>query len=118
MQRFIQANPGLQSRFTQYFYFEDYLPNELLAIFKTICQQKHRQLDSAAEKKLLEKFTEMYANKDKSFGNGRLVRNLFETVMKRQAKRLAKFPNANKEMMMTIMPEDIIPIVKSHGRDG
>jgi hypothetical protein len=50
----------------------------------------------------------MYANKDKSFGNGRLVRNLFETVMKRQAKRLAKFPDANKEMMMTIMSEDIV----------
>jgi stage V sporulation protein K len=107
MQRFIQANPGLQSRFTQYFYFEDYLPDELLAIFKKICQQKHRQLDSAAEKKLLEKFTEIYANKDKNFGNGRLARNLFETVMKKQAKRLAQFPDADKKMMMTIIPEDI-----------
>lgn len=30
MSRFINSNPGLESRFTKYFYFEDYNPKELL----------------------------------------------------------------------------------------
>lgn len=38
MSRFIDANPGLQSRFNKYFYFEDYQPVDLLAIFQKICE--------------------------------------------------------------------------------
>ncbi|WP_234300999.1 AAA family ATPase [Sphaerospermopsis aphanizomenoides] len=34
MSRFINANPGLQSRFNRYFYFQDYQPLELLKIFE------------------------------------------------------------------------------------
>ena len=33
MNRFIDSNPGLKSRFTKYYHFPDYSPKELLAIF-------------------------------------------------------------------------------------
>lgn len=36
MARFINANPGLQSRFNKYLYFEDYKPEELVNIFNSI----------------------------------------------------------------------------------
>ena len=107
MSRFIQSNPGLQSRFTRYFTFEDYQPVELLAIFQKICDTNHYQLDKQAKKALLTKFTKLYHQRDKDFGNGRLVRNLFEKTIEKQATRLTKLSQLNKNNIVTIMPEDI-----------
>ena len=108
MSRFIQSNPGLQSRFTRYFTFEDYRPEELLAIFEKICQSHHYQINSDARKTLLSKFTDLYKSRDKNFGNGRLVRNIFEQTVEKQATRLARLSNVNKDMLMTITEEDLL----------
>jgi stage V sporulation protein K len=107
MSRFIESNPGLQSRFTRYFTFADYQPDELLDIFFKICHSHHYQLDIKAKKVLSTKFTELYNQRDKNFGNGRLVRNLFERTIEKQATRLSKVSNISKETMTTIMAEDI-----------
>ncbi|MBD2500845.1 AAA family ATPase [Anabaena azotica] len=107
MSRFIDANPGLQSRFNKYFYFEDYQPDELLNIFEKICEQNHFQLTEKAKQVLLNKLTDLYTNRDKKFGNGRLVRNIFEKTIEKQANRLVKLSEVNKKMMMTIDLEDI-----------
>ena len=36
MERFINSNPGLKSRFNKYIHFEDYTPEELLEIFDSM----------------------------------------------------------------------------------
>lgn len=108
MSRFIESNPGLQSRFTRYFTFEDYQPEELLLIFEKICQSHHYQINSNAKKTLLNEFTDLYQNRDKNFGNGRLVRNIFEKTLEKQAARLAKLTNLNKDMLMTITQKDLL----------
>lgn len=108
MSRFIDANPGLKSRFNKYFYFEDYRPIDLLTIFQKICEQNHFNLTEEAKIILLEKLTNLYATRDKKFENGRLVRNMFEKTIEQQANRLIKLSRVSKEMMMTIMPEDIV----------
>lgn len=107
MSRFIKSNPGLESRFTRYFTFADYQPNELLDIFEKICRSNHYQLDKTAKQKLLTKFGELYAQRDKNFGNGRLVRNLFEKTIEQQAMRLAKLTNLDRQAITIIVPEDI-----------
>ncbi len=107
MSHFINANPGLQSRFNRYFYFQDYKPEELLLIFEGICQKQHYQINPEAKDKLLEHFTKLYNEKDKNFGNGRLVRNMFEKIIERQANRLVKLSVVNKEIMINIISEDI-----------
>jgi hypothetical protein len=56
---------------------------------------------------LLEKLTKLYEARDKTFGNARLVRNLFEKTVEKQANRLAKFSNLEREMMIKIISEDI-----------
>ncbi|EAZ94133.1 AAA family ATPase [Crocosphaera chwakensis] len=107
MNRFIDSNPGLQSRFTRYFNFEDYTPKELLLIFQSISNKHHYHLHKEAEEKLLLQFQELYNNRNKSFGNGRLVRNIFEKTIAKQANRLAKISNLDNNMMQEILPEDI-----------
>jgi SpoVK/Ycf46/Vps4 family AAA+-type ATPase len=107
MSQFINANPGLQSRFNRYFYFDDYKPEELLNIFAGICKQQHYIITPRSREKLLQQFTKLYNEKDNSFGNGRLVRNIFEKTIERQANRLVKINDINKEMMMTITWEDV-----------
>lgn len=107
MSRFIESNPGLKSRFNKYFYFDDYKPNELINIFEKISEQNHFNLTKKAKKVLLNKLTDLYASRDNKFGNGRLVRNIFEKTIERQANRLVKVSGVSKEILMTIMPEDI-----------
>lgn len=107
MSRFIDSNPGLKSRFNRYFYFEDYQPEELLTIYQNLCEQKHFKLDSSSQQILLDKFTKMYSIRDKSFGNGRLVRNIFEKTVEKQANRLVKLSEITSEIMITILAEDI-----------
>ncbi|MEM8676502.1 MAG: AAA family ATPase [Cyanobacteria bacterium P01_G01_bin.67] len=107
MNRFIESNPGLQSRFTRYLKFEDYTPEELLAIFEKMCEVNHYKINSQAQKALLGKFREFYTNRDSNFGNGRLVRNIFEKTIEKQATRLAKIKSLNKNMMIEIISEDI-----------
>ena len=108
MSRFIKSNPGLQSRFTRYLTFEDYQPEELLAIFEKICQSHNYQINSNAKKTLLNEFTDLYNSRDKNFGNGRLVRNIFEQTVAKQATRLARLTNVNKKMLMTITQKDLL----------
>lgn len=107
MERFVNSNPGLRSRFSRHFYFEDYEPQELIAMFEQQCQKYGFQLDSAAQKILLDKLSELYSNRDDSFGNGRLVRNIFERTVSQQANRLVRIPEISLEMMRTLLLEDI-----------
>jgi hypothetical protein len=100
-------NPGLQSRFNRYFNFEDYNSGELLAIFSKICEQNHFILTQESKNILLKRLTFLYDNRDKNFGNGRLARNMFDKTIEKQANRLAKLAQVNKQMLMTIVPEDI-----------
>ena len=107
MARFINANPGLQSRFNRHFNFQDYNPNELLVIFEEICEQSHFNLAEQSKEILLKKLTILYENRDTRFGNGRLVRNIFDKTVEKQANRLSKLSEVSKEMLMTITSEDI-----------
>ncbi|MGC9504411.1 AAA family ATPase [Baaleninema sp.] len=107
MSRFIESNPGLQSRFNRYFYFEDYLPDDLLKIFDRLCQTHHFELTSEARSILLNGLTELYENRDKNFGNGRLVRNIFEKTIEKQSSRLVKLSNVTKAEMLQLKTEDI-----------
>ncbi len=113
MNRFINSNPGLKSRFSRYFHFEDYTAEELLLIFQSFCDQHSYTLTDAAKEVLLTQFKQLYDHRDKSFGNGRLVRNMFEKTIEKQANRLVNIPNVSSYAMQQILPEDISLIVDS-----
>ncbi len=107
MVRFVESNPGLKSRFNRYFYFNDYTPDELVAIFNKMCKDSHFHPTEAANQKLKDLLTQLYEQRDRTFGNARLVRNLFEKTIERQANRLAVINTLTDEILTTILPEDI-----------
>jgi hypothetical protein len=110
MNQFIESNPGLNSRFKKKFIFEDYKPDELLLIFKMMIDEKDLNLTREAETKTSEILSVLYQKRDKNFGNGRTVRNLFESVLENQSFRIVKYlnsPDLSKELLYTIEQEDI-----------
>ncbi len=108
MTSFIDANPGLKSRFNRYFNFQDYQANELLAIFEKLCVEHHFSLNNDVQQFLLNTFEKLYSQRNQSFGNGRLVRNIFEKTIEKQANRLINSSlNITPDLLSQIMIEDI-----------
>ena len=89
MDRFLQSNPGLTSRFTKHIIFDDYTPIEMNDIFKSMVKTKGMTMEENSEDYSLNIFTNIFNNRDRNFANGRTVRNLFETILQNQAMRVA-----------------------------
>ena len=111
MKRFIDSNPGLQSRFNRYIEFPDYSVDELYQIFNHIANKYEYHLSKEASEILYSTLQNAVANKDKSFGNGRYVRNLFERTIEQQAKRLSNITTVNKSSLAIIEAEDIKAVI-------
>jgi SpoVK/Ycf46/Vps4 family AAA+-type ATPase/tetratricopeptide (TPR) repeat protein len=107
MKDFIDSNPGLQSRFTNYFNFEDYNPREMLEIATMISEKNGYNLDEGALQMLLGKFTELYQNRDMNFGNARTVRNILYKAINNQEERILVVHNPTNEVLTSITYEDI-----------
>jgi len=107
MENFINSNPGLRSRFTRYIHFDDYEPENLMAIFMQSVEKHEYKLGRGVKVKLKNYFQSLYDNRDENFGNGRTVRTYFETVITNQANRLAKLSDVSKDDLMTIKSEDL-----------
>ena len=106
MEKFINSNPGLQSRFNKYFYFHDYNGEQLLHIFKGQCKKNGYALTEEAEAEAKAMFEELYENRGENFGNGRDVRNVFEDTVVRQSNRVAALDAPTKDDLMQLLPED------------
>ncbi len=104
---FIHANPGLESRFNKYFYFEDYNGGQLAEIFRSVCKKNGYTLDEETDKAAAEAFQVMYDRRDENFGNARDVRNVFETAIARQANRVAGMEAPKKEDLMALTVADL-----------
>ncbi|MBL4844675.1 MAG: AAA family ATPase [Planctomycetes bacterium] len=107
MAAFISSNPGLKSRFTRYFNFDDYTPNELCRIFETFLKQAHLELTPEARALSIVFFTLAHMGRDEELGNGRYVRNIFDEVMNHQAMRLSEDASSSKEALVSIAGSDI-----------
>ena len=108
MDSFLHSNPGLESRFNKFIYFEDYNEKELYEIFNLMCEEANLTMDEPARQYLREYFEAMYEHRSSNFANGRAVRNLFEEVITRQANRLAGDSNITDEELNTLTYEDFL----------
>ena len=83
MQGFLDANPGLRSRFDVVIDFPDYATDELGQIFDLYLQEYELTLTVDAREKVIS-----YVNslpRGRGFGNGRAMRNFFNEVVRRHA---------------------------------
>ena len=106
MQRFLDSNPGLESRFNKYFHFDDYTGAELQAIFEGLCKKNQYQPDEELKHFLPAFFTNLYQTRPANFANGREVRNLFEKLISAQSDRVASLEAPTREDLMTLTKAD------------
>ena len=107
MKRFIDSNPGLQSRFSRYIHFSDYNSDELAKIFMINVENNQYKLNDEGCQLLSQILNFAVDHKDKNFGNGRFVRNLFEKTIQNQASRLSRQPKITTEELSTLTAEDL-----------
>jgi SpoVK/Ycf46/Vps4 family AAA+-type ATPase len=107
MEVLLNSNPGLSSRFNRVLHFEDYSPVELARIFAWLCDKSHYKLAPGTRAKLMLGLTELYHRRDRHFGNGRAVRNLFEHAIRRMANRIADIRELSTEQLVLLDVADI-----------
>ena len=107
MEKFIHANPGLESRFNKYIFFEDYDQEQLTDIFRSMCRKNGYTLTAEGEETVQSELEALYQGRDENFGNAREVRNLFEKAVSRQCDRVAGLEHPTKEQLMELLPQDL-----------
>ena len=107
MNRFIDSNPGLKSRFNRYINFPDYTSGELCQIFNMYVRKNQYSLTPDAERCLKTRLDSAVKHKDRNFGNARYARNIFEKSIQQQANRLSKEKNPTTKQLSELTASDI-----------
>lgn len=111
MSDFLKANSGLESRFPLRIEFPDYSSNELFEIGKTMIKGRGFSMDEEAEKAFEEQILNLKRHATVSSGNGRMVRNFIEDIIRRQSTRIAETDVSEGELTrilaVDIRPEEI-----------
>ncbi len=116
MRTFMDTNPGLKSRFTQWFDFPDYLPQELADIAEYTTGKQNIILSPQGKAFLYDKIVEAYRTRDRFFGNARYVNNLINQSKINLGLRVMKNENPralSQEELSTIIVDDISQIFEA-----
>jgi AAA+ superfamily predicted ATPase len=108
MDKFIDSNPGLKSRFNKSIFFNNYSNEELMQIFDRMVSKNKFLMDNEARQLVLENIQKNSVSEN--FGNARYIRNLFEKIIQNQFSRIADLENASNDDMNTIKKNDALNI--------
>ena len=97
MDRFLKANPGLNSRFDKILKFDDYNASQLADISTKMFEDDGYNITAKAKDYLREYFDKLVLYKDKYFGNARTVRKIVLEVIKNQNLRISKIEAGNRK---------------------
>ncbi len=119
MQNFVEANPGLKSRFNHYFHFDDYMPEEMFAIAELASKKKGVSITPEAKTFMEEMLVEVYRTRDNSFGNARYVYSLVDEAKMNLGLRLMNHPDVNglsNEVLSTVELPDMQKVFAAQGK--
>ncbi|WP_297635833.1 AAA family ATPase [uncultured Clostridium sp.] len=105
MNDFMETNMGIKSRFSFQIEFNDYNLEELKKIFFNMIEERGFILEDNLEEFLNKRIEEMLLRSDRASGNGRMIRNLVEDVIRKQSLRIVK--EKREEGLNLIIKEDI-----------
>ncbi|MGW1029000.1 right-handed parallel beta-helix repeat-containing protein [Streptomyces sp. NPDC002577] len=105
MDQFLSSNPGMASRFSRTVEFPNYAVDELVTIVRGLCSKHYYELTDTALEALTSYFERI--PKGPTFGNGRVARQLFESMINRQASRLAAHPPTSDAEFTRLDADDV-----------
>ncbi|MDZ7742634.1 MAG: AAA family ATPase [Bacteroidota bacterium] len=115
MEEFINSNPGLKSRFKNYFHFEDYTPDELMQIAQFAATKKNVDFSREASEMIQLSIIRAYRKRDRTFGNARLSYRTVDAAKMAMGIRVMKKLGAeeiNKDLVSRIELEDVKEVLK------
>lgn len=108
MDVFLKSNPGLKSRFTRRINFPDFNADSLLRIFRVFAKKEEYHLTDSFVHKLAAVLTVAWLHRDKTFGNARFVRSLFEQIIGQHCHRISAIENLSDEDLTTLREQDLV----------
>ncbi|QIQ03511.1 right-handed parallel beta-helix repeat-containing protein [Streptomyces liangshanensis] len=105
MRRFMESNPGLESRFTRTLTFDDYAADELVEIVRYQAVRHQYRLPDETLAALLGYFDGL--ERAEHFGNGRAARQVFQRMTEQHAERVADLPEPDTDDLTIIRPQDL-----------
>lgn len=96
MQRFIESNPGLRSRFPININFPDYTTEELTRIALQILQKRGLIIPEDVRQQLPHDIERLRRTNESGFGNVREVENYIQKVSARLAYRVSQLPEGSE----------------------
>ncbi|MCL6580863.1 MAG: AAA family ATPase [Firmicutes bacterium] len=118
MEEFLESNPGLRSRFPIQIDFPDFTLDELMEIADRMVGRRQYRLTPEARQVLRSRLAHYrrLTYGDENAGNARLVRNIIERAMRRQALRLVGRPSLSRTDLVTLEAEDFLDEEEGAGR--
>ena len=111
MMRLLNTNPGLLSRFPNKFEFNDFTVDELLEITQCRVRDYHYSFTDEAWTKYRTTLTQAYEVRDpETWGNARYITNLLDRIYMQHAARCVRQQPEDKFQLLTLTPDDIVPI--------
>ncbi len=109
MERFMESNPGLKSRFDRVFNFTDFSADDLYTIAMNQLNEQNITPEPKAADHLMRYVDFLYRTRDKYFGNGRSVRRVIEEAVRNQHLRLAELQESERteKLIHTLTYEDV-----------
>ena len=110
MNEWMQTNEGLSSRFTHHINIEDYNRDELYQLFCLFAKKEGLLLTENADKRCQITINKIWENRTYDFANGRTIRKLFDTVVRKKNSRVFALSEIKrtKDVLITISEEDFL----------